>query len=215
MSLSTAASSASKVFEEIPTGSAVDTLLKRLQDRSATVGVIGLGYVGLPIAVMSAEAFAAAIGFDVQRERAEQLNQGYSEIQDVEERAIASLIARNKILGTTDFARVRECDVIVICVPTPLNNTKDPDLSYIDSAAHHIAANLRPGQLVVLESTTYPGTTDELLLPLFEKSGLLLDHDFLLAFSPEYRLTADDSQDRRRLQRALHAGGMRVLRSAL
>ena len=185
MSLSTAASSASKVFEEIPTGSAVGTLLRRLQDRSATVGVIGLGYVGLPIAVMSAEAFAGAIGFDVQRERTEQLNQGYSQIQDVEKRAIASLIARNKIFGTTDFAKVRECDVIVICVPTPLNNTKDPDLSYIDSAAHHIAANLRPGQLVVLESTTYPGTTDELLLPLFEKSGLLLDHDFLLAFSPE------------------------------
>jgi UDP-N-acetyl-D-glucosamine dehydrogenase len=149
----------------------LETLFLRIQERTATVGVMGLGYVGLPLALACAEVFQRAIGFDVNLERIVKVN---------EESA-----AQKRFCGTANFALLRDCDVIVICVPTPLEKSKNPDLSYIRDAADRIAANLRPGQLVILESTSYPGTTDELLLPHFEAGGMVLDRDFYLAFSPE------------------------------
>jgi UDP-N-acetyl-D-glucosamine dehydrogenase len=160
---------AAKSSEESPTP--LDTLLLRIAKRTATVGVIGLGYVGLPLAVACAEVFQRAIGFDVNLER-------IVEVNDDDD-------TQTNFRGTADFALLRDCDVIVICVPTPLEKSKNPDLSYIRDAADRIAANLRPGQLVILESTSYPGTTDELLLPHFQAEGLRLDEDFYLAFSPE------------------------------
>ncbi len=163
------ATAASPISEErsVP----LKKLLLRIQNRTATVGVIGLGYVGLPLAQACAEVFQRAIGFDVNLERIAEVNEGRD--------------AQRDFRGTHDFASLRECDVIVICVPTPLEKSKDPDLSYIRDAADRIAANLRPGQIVILESTTYPGTTDELLLPRLEADGMTLDRDFYLAFSPE------------------------------
>ena len=149
----------------------LETLFLRIQERTATVGVMGLGYVGLPLVLACAEVFQRAIGFDVNLERIVKVN---------EESA-----AQKRFCGTANFALLRDCDVIVICVPTPLEKSKNPDLSYIRDAADRIAANLRPGQLVILESTSYPGTTDELLLPHFEAGGMVLDRDFYLAFSPE------------------------------
>ncbi len=163
----------------------LETLLLRIQERTATVGVIGLGYVGLPLAIACADVFQRAIGFDVGLERVAQVNNGRSHIADVPDDAIAALVTRRKLCATADFASLRDCDIIIVCVPTPLEKSKNPDLSYIRDAAERIAANLRSGQIVILESTSYPGTTEELLLPLFEANSMMLDRDFYLAFSPE------------------------------
>jgi UDP-N-acetyl-D-glucosamine dehydrogenase len=149
----------------------LELLLLRIEECTATVGVIGLGYVGLPLALACAGVFARAIGFDVNLERIAEVNEECE--------------TRRNFCGTDDFALLRDCDIIVICVPTPLEKSKDPDLSYIRDAADRIAANLRCGQIVILESTSYPGTTDELLLPHFQANGMMLDRDFYLAFSPE------------------------------
>jgi UDP-N-acetyl-D-glucosamine dehydrogenase len=150
-----------------------------------TVGVIGLGYVGLPLAVAVARAGMSALGFDVQASVVEGVNAGLSHIQDLSDEDIGSLVQAGRLHATTDTSRLGECDAISICVPTPLNKTRDPDVSFILAAGEAIAATLRPGQLVVLESTTYPGTTSDVLLPLFEKSGLEVGKDFFLCFSPE------------------------------
>jgi UDP-N-acetyl-D-glucosamine dehydrogenase len=166
-------------------GTPLDLLEARIADRSATIGIVGLGYVGLPLAVEYGRVFERVIGFDMNPDRIERVNGGKSHIQDVSDAAVAELVSREALIGTTEFARLADCDAIIICVPTPLEKNRDPDLSYIKGAADSIASVLRPGQLVVLESTTYPGTTDELLRPLFELQGLALDRDFLLAFSPE------------------------------
>lgn len=162
----------------------LEKLLERIADRSARVGVIGLGYVGLPLAVEFAQQFGV-VGFDTDPRKVEKLDRGESYIMDVESARLEEIIKSGAFKGTTDFNRLVDCDAIVICVPTPLEKSKSPDLSYVEGVAHVVAKLLRPGQLVVLESTTYPGTTDELLLPLFQKGGLELDKDFLLAFSPE------------------------------
>jgi UDP-N-acetyl-D-glucosamine dehydrogenase len=151
----------------------------------ARVGVIGLGYVGLPLAVEFARRGFVAVGFEVDQGKAAEINHGRSYIGDVSSDSVAELIAGEKLSATTDFGQLAACDVIIICVPTPLRKTKEPDISYILAAAEDIKRNLRRGQLVVLESTTYPGTTDEVLLPMFQETGLKLDEDFLLAFSPE------------------------------
>jgi UDP-N-acetyl-D-mannosaminuronate dehydrogenase/intein/homing endonuclease len=160
-------------------------LIDRIVERRATVGVIGLGYVGLPLAVEFARSGFQVLGFEVSAEKIDQINGGVSYIQDVPGDQIAPLAEAGRLRATGDFAELGACDAIIVCVPTPLNKTKEPDISYIISANEKIAATLRPGQLVVLESTTYPGTTDELLLPAFEAKGLKLDEDFFLAFSPE------------------------------
>ena len=160
--------------------------IKRLiSDKSASVGVIGLGYVGLPLIVEFCLKGFNTIGFEVDRAKSDEINQGRSHIVDVPDENIRKCIDSGRLASTTDFSRLAECDVIIICVPTPLRKTKDPDMSYILTAGGEIQKYLRRGQLIVLESTTYPGTTDEVLQPMFEERGLALDEDFLLAFSPE------------------------------
>src|SRR5256714_3344064 len=154
-------------------------------EKRARVGVIGLGYVGLPLAVEFAQHGFNAVGFEVDEGKAAQINSGRSYIGDVSSSAVKEMVAAGRLSATTQFKHLKDCDSIIICVPTPLRKTKEPDVSYILAAAEEIKKNLRRGQLIVLESTTYPGTTDEVLLPMFEETGLKLDEDFLLAFSPE------------------------------
>ena len=160
-------------------------LNKLITENKACVGVIGLGYVGLPLVVEFASKGFKGIGFEVDEKKAGQINAGHSYIGDVPSSRVAELVKSERLHATTDFDHLNECDAIIICVPTPLRKTKEPDVSYILAAAEQIKQRLRRGQLIILESTTYPGTTDEVLLPMFEETGLRLDEDFLLAFSPE------------------------------
>ena len=165
--------------------STLDALTARIKDGQAKVGILGLGYVGLPLAVEFGAAGLPVIGFDLSEGKVASLNRGESYIQDVETARLKALVDKGRLEATTDFSRIRECDALIICVPTPLSKTKDPDLSMVVSAARRIAENMRAGQLVVLESTTYPGTTDELILPMLSEKGLKVGVDFFLAFSPE------------------------------
>jgi UDP-N-acetyl-D-glucosamine dehydrogenase len=160
-------------------------LFEKIEGRTAVVGVIGLGYVGLPLAIEFAGAGFRVIGIDLDPEKSEGVNAGRSHIQDVSDEAVRSAVAAGRLRAVTDYAALKEADTISICVPTPLRKTKDPDISYIVSAADSIAENFRPGQLVVLESTTYPGTTDEVILPRLSAAGYTVGKDFFLAFSPE------------------------------
>ena len=164
---------------------AAKSLLELIRSRRAKTGVIGLGYVGLPLAVEFGRAGYTAIGFDLDARKVNAVNEGRSYIDDVPTAHVAELKAANRLRATTDFDLLAEVDTINICVPTPLRKTKDPDMSYIVASAEEIAKRLRPGQLVILESTTYPGTTDELVLPMLEKGGLKAGKEFFLAFSPE------------------------------
>jgi UDP-N-acetyl-D-glucosamine dehydrogenase len=162
-----------------------DEIIGLIQNKAARVGVIGLGYVGLPLATEFAGRGLKAIGFEVDENKVARINAGESYIGDVDSKIIKDSVAAGRLRATVDFEHLRECDAIIICVPTPLRKTKEPDVSFILAAAEQIQKQLRRGQLVILESTTYPGTTDEILLPMFEETGLKLDEDFLLAFSPE------------------------------
>jgi UDP-N-acetyl-D-glucosamine dehydrogenase len=162
-----------------------DQLRRKLDERSAKVGVVGLGYVGLPLAVELARAGFPTIGIDVDLRKVEALNRGESYIQDVPTRDVADLHQSGRLSATADASVIRTLDTVNICVPTPLRKTKDPDLSFVVSAVEMIAAHLHPGMLVVLESTTYPGTTDEVVRPILERGGLIAGRDFFLAFSPE------------------------------
>lgn len=162
-----------------------DALATKIQDRTAVSGIVGLGYVGLPLAVEFAKAGLPVLGFDITLGKVDTLNRGESYIQDVPTAVLGPLVHSGKLSATTDFSRMAEVDTINICVPTPLRKTKDPDMSYIVAATEQIAKYLHPGMLIILESTTYPGTTDELLLPMLEKSGLKCGEDFFLCFSPE------------------------------
>ena len=160
-------------------------LEKSISEKSACIGVIGLGYVGLPLIIEFTLKGFRGIGFEVDEKKAAEINAGRSYIVDVPDENVRKCVADGKLSATTDFSKLGECDAIVICVPTPLRKTKDPDMSYIIAAGEEIQKYMRSGQLVILESTTYPGTTDEVLLPMFEEKGFKLDEDFLLAFSPE------------------------------
>ncbi len=162
-----------------------NALLERISSRKARVGVIGLGYVGLPLAVELAHAGFDVTGFDVDERKTSQIAAGKSYIPDVPEADLAACVKSGKLHATTDMTQLGTMDAIDICVPTPLRKTKDPDLSYVVLAVEAVAATLRAGQLVILESTTYPGTTDEVVQPMLEKTGLKADEDFFLAFSPE------------------------------
>jgi UDP-N-acetyl-D-glucosamine dehydrogenase len=162
-----------------------EQITQLISQKRARIGVIGLGYVGLPLLVEFASNGFRGTGFEVDEHKASQINAGISYIGDVPEGKVKELVDASLLQATTDFAHLGECDVIIICVPTPLRKTKEPDVSYILAAAEEIKKRLRRGQLIVLESTTYPGTTNEVLLPMFEETGLQLDEDFLLAFSPE------------------------------
>jgi UDP-N-acetyl-D-glucosamine dehydrogenase len=160
-------------------------LINLITNKKAHVGVIGLGYVGLPLLVEFATKGFQSTGFEVDENKANQINAGTSYIGDVSSQKLKQVVDAKRLRATTDFNHLSECDAIIICVPTPLRKTKEPDVSYILAAAEEIAKRLRRGHLIILESTTYPGTTDEVLLPMFEEKGLKLDEDFLLAFSPE------------------------------
>jgi UDP-N-acetyl-D-glucosamine dehydrogenase len=162
-----------------------DGLLERIRDRRAAVGVVGLGYVGLPLAVEFARNGLTCTGIDLDMRKVTAIGRGESYIPDVASADVQRLVAAGRLSATNDFSAVRELDTINICVPTPLRKTKDPDMSYIVSAVEAVAAHLHPGMLVVLESTTYPGTTEEVVQPLLEQSGLRAGVDFFLAFSPE------------------------------
>jgi UDP-N-acetyl-D-glucosamine dehydrogenase len=160
-------------------------LKTRIEQRQATAAIIGLGYVGLPLAVELARSGCAVIGYDVDRRKVDELKAGRSYIPDVETAHVAEVIASGTLTPTTDPAMLKSADVIDICVPTPLRKTKDPDMSYVVKAVETTAAALRKGQLIILESTTYPGTTDEVVLPALEARGFKAGTDFYLAFSPE------------------------------
>ena len=161
------------------------SLKERICGRTAEIGVIGLGYVGLPLAVEKAKAGYSVIGFDIQEEKVYKVNQGENYIGDVVPEELEKLVLSGKLSATTDFSRIMECDVVAICVPTPLDRFKQPDLSFVEKTAENIAQYIHRDMLVILESTTYPGTTEEILKPLLEASGLKVGKDFYLAFSPE------------------------------
>jgi UDP-N-acetyl-D-glucosamine dehydrogenase len=165
--------------------SPVQRLLNHIQTRRARVGVIGLGYVGLPLAVEFARNGFVTTGIDLDSRKIESIGQGTSYIPDVPSAEVARLVNNRQLRATADFSAIATLDTINICVPTPLRKTKDPDMSYIVSAVEAVAAHLHPGMLIVLESTTYPGTTEELVKPMLEATGLRAGVDFFLAFSPE------------------------------
>ncbi len=160
-------------------------LLDRIAGREARIGIIGLGYVGLPLAVEFAHAGFTVTGFDVNATRVAEIAAGRSYIPDVPAAQVSSAVSSGRLTATSDMSLLGGMDAIDICVPTPLRKTKDPDLSYVVLAVEAVAATLKPGQLVILESTTYPGTTDEVVQPTLEAGGLKADRDFFLAFSPE------------------------------
>ncbi|MFA5164036.1 MAG: nucleotide sugar dehydrogenase [Candidatus Omnitrophota bacterium] len=157
----------------------------KIKQKKAKIAVIGLGYVGLPLAVEFAKEGFHALGVDLDRRKVDSINAGDSYILDIPGDEIKPLAKKGILKATTDYSRLKEVDAIIICVPTPLRKTKDPDMSFIVSAAEAIAKNLRKGQVIVLESTTYPGTTEEVILPMLEATGLKVGRDFSLGFSPE------------------------------
>ncbi len=160
-------------------------LHNKIKNKTARVGVLGLGYVGLPLAVEFARAGFDVVGIDVLQAKVDQFNAGHSYIKDVPDGTFAPLVESGKLRATTEFSVIRTLDTIDICVPTPLRKTKDPDMSFVVAATEAIAQYIHPGLLVMLESTTYPGTTDELLLPRLSAGGLRVGEDFFLCFSPE------------------------------
>lgn len=162
-----------------------ELLCSRLETKQATVAVIGLGYVGLPLAVEFASAGFNVVGLDLDETKVGLLNSGISYIKDISSEQVKRLVEEHRLRATLKEGTLADADVVVICVPTPLSKTKEPDISYILAASDAVKRHLHPGQLILLESTTYPGTTDEVLLPLFEETGLKIDRDFFLAFSPE------------------------------
>jgi UDP-N-acetyl-D-glucosamine dehydrogenase len=173
----------------MPTATQTKTTLAQLTDRfnqrHASIGIIGLGYVGLPLSVTMANVGFTITGFDVNNARVNQINAGDNYIDDVDGDQFKALVSDAKIQATTDFSQLAQMDAIIICVPTPLTKNRTPDISYVESATARIAETLRPGQLIVLESTTFPGTTDEVMLPMLQASGLTVGEDFFLAYSPE------------------------------
>lgn len=163
-----------------------EALLKKIENREITVGVVGLGYVGLPLAVEKAKAGFKTIGFDVQEEKVNLVNEGHNYIGDVVDSDLKKLVEAGMLSATTDFSFVKDVDFIAICVPTPLDKHQQPDISYVKNSTIEIAKYMTKGTMVVLESTTYPGTTEELIKPLLEEgSGLKCGEDFYLGFSPE------------------------------
>jgi len=165
--------------------SAAERLSKKIESRRAHLGVIGLGYVGLPLAVEFGRAGFQVTGIDIDKRRVHRLERGESYIQDVPTSEVRALVRAGNLKATSDFSVLRRVDAVNVCVPTPLSKQRDPDVSYIVAAANQVATYLHPGMLVILESTTYPGTTDELILPLLTETGMKVGEDFFLAFSPE------------------------------
>jgi UDP-N-acetyl-D-glucosamine dehydrogenase len=163
----------------------VESLRQKIENKRARVGIVGLGYVGLPLAVEFARVGFKITGIDCSREKVATINAEKSDVEDVSASTVAELVRSRKLRATTSYAEIRTVDVVIICVPTPLGKTKDPDVSYILSAVKGIKKYLHSGQLIILESTTYPGTTEELILPMLQETDLKAGKDFFLAFSPE------------------------------
>ncbi len=159
--------------------------LAAVEQRSVAVGIIGLGYVGLPLMRTFCGAGFGCLGFDIDEGKVRKLNAGKSYIRHIPSSAIKEVVSAGRFKASADPKLLRECDALLICVPTPLNTTRDPDMTYVENTAHLLADHLQRGQLVVLESTTYPGTTRELVLPILQSTGLRVEHDFFLAYSPE------------------------------
>ena len=170
---------------DVVSAATAEILEEKIRTRRARVGIVGLGYVGLPLAVEFAKAGFTVTGIDISEEKVRRINAGDSYIADIPTSTLAPLVKAGKLRATTDFSAVLELDTINICVPTPLRKTKDPDMSFIVSSCQEIARHFHAGTLVILESTTYPGTTDEVVLPMLTKSGLEVGKDFFLCFSPE------------------------------
>ena len=162
-----------------------EKLKEKIERRKAVVGVIGLGYVGLPLAVEYGNQGFKVLGFDISKKKVDLINSGRSDIDDIADVQVRKLVQKGLLKATLNFALLKNADCISICVPTPLSKTKDPDVSYILAAVNQVKKYLHPGQLVVLESTTYPGTTEELIRPILEETGLKIGKEFFLAFSPE------------------------------
>jgi UDP-N-acetyl-D-glucosamine dehydrogenase len=164
---------------------AVGPVLERIAQKRAKIGIVGLGYVGLPLGMTFAKAGFPVVGIDVDTRKVERLNKGESYIKHIESKPLKELTTSGLLSATTDFSKARELDAIIVCVPTPLTAAREPDMSYIVATAEALQPHMRKGQLFVLESTTYPGTTDEVLRPILERGGLKAGTDFHLAFSPE------------------------------
>lgn len=162
-----------------------ELVINKITSKSGRICVIGLGYVGLPLAMSFARAGLSVLGIDISKDKIKQINEGHSPVLDVSDADLKEAVMSRKILVQSRFEGIKDVDVIIICVPTPLRKTKEPDISYIVSAVREIKKGLVRGQVIILESTTYPGTTDEVVLPILEETGLLIDKDFFLAFSPE------------------------------
>jgi UDP-N-acetyl-D-glucosamine dehydrogenase len=160
-------------------------LLQKIEDKTAVIGVIGLGYVGLPLLNCFVEKGFHTIGFDVDENKITALQEGKSYIKHIPSSRIEKVVSSGKFRATGEYSALVECDAILMAVPTPLNKNREPDMSYVIATCEEVSKNMRPGQLIVLESTTYPGTTDELMVPVLEKSGLKVNRDFYAAFSPE------------------------------
>ncbi|MBS4192618.1 nucleotide sugar dehydrogenase [Bacillus sp. FJAT-49705] len=173
------------MITEVKMNTLADELIEKLHTKTAAIGVVGLGYVGLPLAVEKAKAGYNVIGFDVQQEKVEAVNKGQNYIGDVIPADLEALVAAGKLMATSDYHFMNDVDAIAICVPTPLDIYKQPNMSYVESSAKAIAKHIKKGTLVVLESTTYPGTTEELIKPILEEAGLVCGEDFFLAYSPE------------------------------
>src|SRR5271157_415282 len=170
---------------EVAAADTAAALEEKIRSHSARVGVVGLGYVGLPLAVEFARAGFAVTGIDISAEKVRRISTGDSYVGDIPSAVLGPLVESGRLRATTDFSAVLELDTINVCVPTPLRKTKDPDMSYIVASCQEVARHFHSGMLIILESTTYPGTTDELVLPMLEKSGLKVGRDFFLCFSPE------------------------------
>ena len=196
-----------------------EALLRRYRSKDITVGVIGLGYVGLPLALTAAQSGFRTIGFDIDPSKIEAIARRRSYLRHISDEAIAMAVATARFESTIDFAALADVDAILVCVPTPLTKNRDPDLSFVDSTTRTIRRHLRKDHLVVLESTTWPGTTDEIMRPILETAGLVCGDGYFLAFSPERedpgntRLhDAHDHQGRRRRRRRLAPARPRALR---
>jgi len=168
-----------------PGGWKVNTIKSKIEAKTANLGVIGLGYVGLPLAVAFAKAGFSVIGFDLSEKKLASIRIGESYLRDVSSAELKEVVGEGRLKVTADMSMLAEVDSVNICVPTPLSKTKDPDISYIQSAVNSIAQYMHSGMLIILESTTYPGTTEEIILPIIEETGFAVGDDFFLAFSPE------------------------------
>ena len=192
--------------QQIATPQTAQELNDKIRTRSAKVGVVGLGYVGLPLAIEMSQAGFEVTGIDLVKEKVDSVNSGVSYVPDISSEALRSAVFANRMRATQSLAAVEGLDTVNICVPTPLRKNKDPDLSYVIAAVEAIRIHIRPGQLIILESTTYPGTTREVVLPILEESGLRVGQDFFLAYSPERVDPANPTYTTRNIPKVV--GGM-------